>query len=182
MPCRRFLLFRDKCSPGRRLARNQPVSGEAIRSATHQPASPVWRVHRRNRGGKCPTREWSGDEEKPCLEARVMVPVERIELPTFGLQNRCSTAELNRRIEAIGARWINIRPRRSDLRRLEYQTCPQRARTSALSSQRVRRMEKAAFRPPFRAQFRLPYWQICCRPSSPRNQVPGMQTKPLRRA
>jgi hypothetical protein len=33
-----------------------------------------------------------------------MVPVERIELPTFGLQNRCSTAELNRRIEAIGAR------------------------------------------------------------------------------
>jgi hypothetical protein len=30
-----------------------------------------------------------------------MVPVERIELPTFGLQNRCSTAELNRRIETI---------------------------------------------------------------------------------
>jgi hypothetical protein len=26
------------------------------------------------------------------------VPVERIELPTFGLQNRCSTAELNRQI------------------------------------------------------------------------------------
>jgi hypothetical protein len=26
------------------------------------------------------------------------VPVERIELPTFGLQNRCSTAELNRLI------------------------------------------------------------------------------------
>src|SRR6202790_5804348 len=26
----------------------------------------------------------------------LMVPVERIELPTFGLQNRCSTAELNR--------------------------------------------------------------------------------------
>jgi hypothetical protein len=26
-----------------------------------------------------------------------VVPVERIELPTFGLQNRCSTAELNRR-------------------------------------------------------------------------------------
>jgi hypothetical protein len=26
-----------------------------------------------------------------------MVPVERIELPTNGLQNRCSTAELNRR-------------------------------------------------------------------------------------
>jgi hypothetical protein len=28
-----------------------------------------------------------------------MVPVERIELPTFGLQNRCSTAELNRRTQ-----------------------------------------------------------------------------------
>ena len=27
-----------------------------------------------------------------------VVPVERIELPTFGLQNRCSTAELNRQI------------------------------------------------------------------------------------
>jgi hypothetical protein len=34
-----------------------------------------------------------------------MVPVERIELPTFGLQNRCSTAELNRLkvIDRIGA-------------------------------------------------------------------------------
>jgi hypothetical protein len=33
-----------------------------------------------------------------------MVPVERIELPTFGLQNRCSTAELNRlkAIDRIG--------------------------------------------------------------------------------
>jgi hypothetical protein len=28
------------------------------------------------------------------------VPVERIELPTFGLQNRCSTAELNRLIRS----------------------------------------------------------------------------------
>jgi hypothetical protein len=28
----------------------------------------------------------------------MLVPVERIELPTFGLQNRCSTAELNRQI------------------------------------------------------------------------------------
>jgi hypothetical protein len=26
----------------------------------------------------------------------MLVPVERIELPTFGLQNRCSAAELNR--------------------------------------------------------------------------------------
>ena len=28
----------------------------------------------------------------------LLVPVERIELPTFGLQNRCSTAELNRHL------------------------------------------------------------------------------------
>src|SRR3981189_1691081 len=31
------------------------------------------------------------------MSAKLVVPVERIELPTFGLQNRCSTAELNRR-------------------------------------------------------------------------------------
>jgi hypothetical protein len=31
------------------------------------------------------------------LQVYLVVPVERIELPTFGLQNRCSTAELNRR-------------------------------------------------------------------------------------
>jgi hypothetical protein len=37
-------------------------------------------------------------------EAGGMVPVERIELPTFGLQNRCSTAELNRRIEDVSER------------------------------------------------------------------------------
>jgi hypothetical protein len=30
------------------------------------------------------------------------VPVERIELPTFGLQNRCSTAELYRRPQPSG--------------------------------------------------------------------------------
>jgi hypothetical protein len=32
-----------------------------------------------------------------------VVPVERIELPTFGLQNRCSTAELNRRTKLQGS-------------------------------------------------------------------------------
>ena len=51
-----------------------------------------------------------------------LVPVERIELPTFGLQNRCSTAELNRRIEGI--RTDEIPP---IVRAVEYQTCPQRA-------------------------------------------------------
>ena len=33
--------------------------------------------------------------------------------------------------------------------------------------------------PPFIA---VSYWQRCGRPSSPRNNVPGWQTKPLRRA
>jgi hypothetical protein len=32
------------------------------------------------------------------LDNQRLVPVERIELPTFGLQNRCSTAELNRQV------------------------------------------------------------------------------------
>jgi len=31
-----------------------------------------------------------------------MVPAERIELPTFGLQNRCSTAELCRPLKWLG--------------------------------------------------------------------------------
>jgi hypothetical protein len=35
-------------------------------------------------------------ERKANKYAVLLVPVERIELPTFGLQNRCSTAELNR--------------------------------------------------------------------------------------
>ena len=33
-----------------------------------------------------------------CAPSDFLVPPERIELPTFGLQNRCSTAELNRLI------------------------------------------------------------------------------------
>src|SRR6186713_1653663 len=89
--------------------------------------------------------------------AKRLVPVERIELPTFGLQNRCSTAELNRRIEAIGARQ-NTRPHGSDLRRLEYQTCPQRARTSVRPSQGVPDMKKGDLPAAFRAQFSLLYW------------------------
>ena len=33
-----------------------------------------------------------------------MVPAERIELPTNGLQNRCSTAELRRQLAALQER------------------------------------------------------------------------------
>jgi hypothetical protein len=39
-----------------------------------------------------------------------MVPVERIELPTFGLQNRCSTAELNR-LKAIDRICVGVNRR-----------------------------------------------------------------------
>jgi hypothetical protein len=38
----------------------------------------------------------SGETAGPLSHIELVVPVERIELPTFGLQNRCSTAELNR--------------------------------------------------------------------------------------
>ena len=41
-----------------------------------------------------PIELFLGDDTGPAI-GRV-VPDERIELPTFGLQNRCSTAELNR--------------------------------------------------------------------------------------
>jgi hypothetical protein len=43
-----------------------------------------------------PTHDAAAVELKKPLQT--LVPVERIELPTFGLQNRCSTAELNRRL------------------------------------------------------------------------------------
>jgi hypothetical protein len=64
-----------------------------------------------------------------------MVPVERIELPTFGLQNRCSTAELNRRMKALrGGRNPQLIP--PMFRPVEYQTCLQRARTPGAASAR----------------------------------------------
>jgi hypothetical protein len=40
-----------------------------------------------------------GRRDVPPKQLILLVPVERIELPTFGLQNRCSTAELNRQIQ-----------------------------------------------------------------------------------
>jgi hypothetical protein len=38
------------------------------------------------------------------MSTKSLVPVERIELPTFGLQNRCSTAELNRHLMEVSTR------------------------------------------------------------------------------
>jgi hypothetical protein len=43
-------------------------------------------------------RRGVGSTKSPTNMGGLLVPVERIELPTFGLQNRCSTAELNRRL------------------------------------------------------------------------------------
>ena len=68
-----------------------------------------------------------------------VVPVERIELPTFGLQNRCSTAELNRRtmgaiviLESIDVHRSLADPATQngnwrEARAVEYQTCLPRA-------------------------------------------------------
>jgi hypothetical protein len=60
--------------------------------------------------------------KKACHHRLLMVPVERIELPTFGLQNRCSTAELNRHLMeffdrlslSIGERFGNLDPQKPD--------------------------------------------------------------------
>ena len=62
-----------------------------------------------------------------------LVPVERIELPTFGLQNRCSTAELNRQT-TFNHQSIPESPRigcphrhRRAKPAVKYQSCPARA-------------------------------------------------------
>ena len=59
--------------------------------------------------GRAQTRLGSHQAQgKDAVSAKQVVPVERIELPTFGLQNRCSTAELNRRIDGIGRSNIRL--------------------------------------------------------------------------
>jgi hypothetical protein len=53
-----------------------------------------------------------GDFDNPPILLDFLVPVERIELPTFALQKRCSTAELNRpELTAISV----TRPRQATL-------------------------------------------------------------------
>jgi hypothetical protein len=66
-----------------------------------------------------------------------MVPGERIELPTNGLQNRCSTAELTRQIKGlatrdalVGQHWGNIL---SPLQRGSHH-CPRCVRTPSASA------------------------------------------------
>src|SRR5258707_2174621 len=104
-----------------------------------------------------------------------MVPVERIELPTFGLQNRCSTAELNRRIEAIGEGEISRHLVRSSAGRISDLV----AKGQKLKNRFHRsHMEKAAFPAALsRIHSHLSYWQRCRPPSPPRQPLPGIQAK-----
>ena len=74
-----------------------------------------------------------------------MVPVERIELPTFGLQNRCSTAELNRQtFRATIAKGgfvafaAKIKMMSAGRRAVKYQTWLPRATAKAPSGGQVR--------------------------------------------
>src|SRR4051794_3130091 len=73
---RRIVRINEKlheATPGQLAAQSDPLDG-FVKSAGRSRPWAFWRICNEN-----------------------MVPVERIELPTFGLQNRCSTAELNRR-------------------------------------------------------------------------------------
>jgi hypothetical protein len=81
------------------------------------------------------------------------VPVERIELPTFGLQNRCSTAELNRQLIDPQNPTSSLLPAaaggRSGQGAVRYQSCGARAtgRNSALTgARRILRFPPFAFR------------------------------------
>jgi hypothetical protein len=47
-------------------------------------------------GNSCNILRHDRGRQRQHNSLKSLVPVERIELPTFGLQNRCSTAELNR--------------------------------------------------------------------------------------
>ena len=59
-----------------------------------------------------------------------MVPVEGIEPPTFGLQNRCSTAELNRR--GVGDNERGGPQSRLNLDQRRQRACWDRCRTKTL--------------------------------------------------
>lgn len=61
---------------------------------------------------------------KAAMSAKSMVPAEGIEPPTFGLQNRCSTAELSRHLPTTRRVVPTLR-----LRGSQYQTCAESART-----------------------------------------------------
>jgi hypothetical protein len=58
--------------------------------------------HRRVMSARIRDRLWFANLGAPQKQSgRRMVPGERIELPTNGLQNRCSTAELTRQIKGL---------------------------------------------------------------------------------
>src|SRR5262245_32627645 len=125
MPCRRFLLFGVLSAPARI---------DSMRFAG------------------APAQAWLGLGGKGGLPGRIVVPAEGIEPPTFGLQNRCSTAELSRHVLGNACR-----QRPGDV-------CPQRhppcrgsnTRLAAKGPERlcrpwIRVMKKAAVGPPFRS-------------------------------
>jgi hypothetical protein len=90
-----------------------------------------------------------------------LVPVERIELPTFGLQNRCSTAELNRKIEgAIGLYFIAITRRNrhkvAASAAVKYQSCRARATIGSAAIRFRRRIALRPARPPDHTPDRSP--------------------------
>lgn len=106
-----------------------------------------------------------------------MVPAEGIEPPTFGLQNRCSTAELSRRRWKMRGRARHV-PELSVRSGVAISDLGGKCQNPRMDRRHEnRRPEGRLFR---RAWLKLAYWQMCRRPSSPLNQVPGVQTKPLR--
>src|SRR3978361_1730618 len=109
----------------------------------------MWENNRQNLGAA-----------KPNQPLKTLVPVERIELPTFGLQNRCSTAELNRRFESdpylaeSSVDSAGLSAGRIPDRLAKGQRLLGRSGSSA-------RMKKAALEPPFRLRLSEVYWHIC---------------------
>lgn len=97
---------------------------------------------------------------KAALSAKPVVPAEGIEPPTFGLQNRCSTAELSRQLPGKRAS-----PERSTLAGSQYQTCPESARTREPVSPSSNRRPEGRLFGFIRTQNA--YWQRCWRPSAP---------------
>ena len=99
-----------------------------------------------------------------------VVPVERIELPTFGLQNRCSTAELNRRIEGDGV--VEKKPDSAPLSRARIPDLPAKGQNLPPGPS-AGGLSQAAFSVHL---VLTSYWQICRRLSSPLNQMPGARS------
>jgi hypothetical protein len=115
-------------------------------------------------------RRGVGSTKSPINIGLFMVPVERIELPTFGLQNRCSTAELNRRIEGDGV--VEKKPDSAPLSRARIPDLPAKGQNLPPGPS-AGGLSQAAFSVHL---VLTSYWQICRRLSSPLNQMPGARS------